>query len=120
VHLLQFHGTNTFVTFTPGATFWATGIPAALQPLYLAIQGCTSSADLVRKRGCCCISVEHLLEALLYEAAMETLLKRLKECYKDGQFQDLDPRSFELESGCAHTDDLLGAEENSVFVYYRA
>jgi len=88
--------------------------------LYSAIQGCTSSDDLVRKRGPCCITVKDLLEALLYESAMETLLNKLKQWHTDGQFHHLDSRLFQLEGGCARTDDLLGAQEDSVFVFYRA
>lgn len=108
------------VTEINGQSYWATDIPVELQPLYSAIRGCTSCSDLVRKKGRCGISVEDLLEALLYESAMDDLLRKLNKCYKDGQFHHLDPRSFELESGCVFTSDLLDAKEDSVFIFYRA
>ena len=99
---------------------WATDIPVELQPLYRAIRGCKSESDLVRKKGRCGITVQDLLKALLFESAMEDLLRKLNECYKDGQFQHLDSRRFQLESGWLFTDDLLDAEEDSVFIFYRA
>lgn len=108
------------VANTDSSTYWATGIPVELQPLYSAIRGCGSSSDIVRKKGGCHITVEDLLEALVYESEMESLLKRLRDVHKDGQFHHLDCRLMQLESGCAYTEDLLEAEEDSVFIFYRA
>lgn len=119
-------------------SFWATGIPEALQPLFLEMHGCTGETDMVWEEGDTRVTVEDLVEGLGYNMG-EYFRDCSSPCFTDEEREccsslkaaflkyaqshgggDMEAQLQEMCSGRAYQEDLLESTRDSTFVYYRA